>query len=71
MVHFKRLHDPATGAYRNYSYPEYVGVPFNPGTDEYPYPVEAEDMSFDGLHPSDKGNAYIAKRVAKALKKVR
>ena len=70
MVHYKRLHDPATGAYKNYAYPEYVGVPFNPEADEYPYPVDAVDMTYDGLHPSDKGNAYIAKKVAKVMRKL-
>jgi len=25
-------------------------------------------MTFDGLHPSDKGDALIARRVAKAIK---
>ncbi len=69
MVHYKRLHDPISGAYRNYGYPEYVGVPFDPASDEYPYPVDAADMTFDGLHPSDKGNAYIAKKLAKVMKR--
>ena len=70
MVHYKRLKDPASGEYRNYSYPDYIDVAFTPGVDEYPYPVDAEDMTFDGLHPSDKGNAYIAKKLAKVLKKL-
>lgn len=67
LVRFKRLKDPATGTYRDYSYPDYVSVPFDPA-DEYPYPPEAQDMTFDGLHPSDKGDALIAKRVVKAIK---
>jgi lysophospholipase L1-like esterase len=45
-------------------------VPFNPKTDEYPYPPEAIKLTYDGLHPSDKGNEIIAKSVAKAFKKL-
>ena len=60
MIKFKRLKDPKTGVYKNYSYPDYVDVPFNPETDEYPYPVEAIDITYDGLHPSDKGYEIIA-----------
>jgi len=60
MVNFKRLKDLKTGAYKAYKYPDYVDVPFNPQTDEYPYPVEAINMTYDGLHPSDQGNKIIA-----------
>ena len=69
LVKFKRLKDPATGAYNNYSYPAFTNIPFNPETDEYPYPPEAIDMTYDGLHPSDKGYAVISRMVAKVLKK--
>lgn len=69
MVKFKRLKDPNTGVYKNYTYPSYIDVPFNPGTDEYPYPVEAIDMTYDGLHPSDKGYAVIASMLVKVMKK--
>ena len=69
LVRFKRLKDPATGAYRDYTYPDYISIPFDPA-DEYPYPPEAQEMTFDGLHPSDKGDALIAKRVVKALKRL-
>jgi len=67
LVRFKRLKDPATGVYRDYTYPNYVSIPFDPA-DDYPYPPEAQDMTYDGLHPSDKGDALIAKRVVKAIK---
>ena len=67
MVAFKRLKDPATGAVRDYKYPGYVDVPFNPATDEYPYPAEAIDMTYDGLHPSDKGYKVIASMLEKLL----
>ena len=68
MVKFKRLKDPQTGQYRNYVYPDFIGVPFNPQTDEYPYPVEAMNMTYDGLHPSDKGHERIAELLVANLK---
>ena len=70
LVRYKRLQNPQTGIYEAYSYPAYTTIPFNPGTDEYPYPDGAIGMTFDGLHPSDKGNLEIAKKVCKALKKL-
>ncbi len=70
MVKFKRLKDPKTGEYKNYIFPDYIDIPFDPATDEYPYPLEAIDMTYDGLHPSDKGNKVIAKMLVKVLKKI-
>ncbi|HET9487467.1 MAG TPA: SGNH/GDSL hydrolase family protein [Chryseosolibacter sp.] len=61
LVKFKRLKDPATGVYKDLPYPEFIDIPFDPETDEYPYPPEAADMTYDGLHPSDKGYAVIAR----------
>lgn len=69
MVKYKRLKDPQTGAYKNYTYPEYVGIPFSPDTDDYPYPLDAVDMTYDGLHPSDSGYAIISKMLIDLLKK--
>lgn len=69
MVKFKRLKDPKTGNYKNFSYPKYIDIPFNPDTDEYPYPSESINMTYDGLHPSDKGNALICKMLFKEMKK--
>jgi lysophospholipase L1-like esterase len=69
LVKFKRLKDAATGEYKNYKYPLFINIPFNPESDEYPYPVEAINMTYDGLHPSDKGYAIIAKMLVKVLKK--
>lgn len=69
MVNFKRLKDPQTGSYKNYTYPEYIDIPFNPALDEYPYPSDAIHMTYDGLHPSDKGYAVIAKMLVKEMKK--
>jgi lysophospholipase L1-like esterase len=69
LVKFKRLKDPQTGAYKNYPYPDFINIPFNPDTDEYPYPVESIDMTYDGLHPSDKGYEVITKMLVKIMKK--
>lgn len=69
LVKFKRLKDPQTGSYKNYSFPQYTHIPFDPDKDEYPYPPEAVDMTYDGLHPSDKGNAVIARMLVKVLSK--
>jgi len=67
MVNFKRLKDPQTGQYENYAYPAYTAVPYDPANDEYPYPVEAMNMTYDGLHPSDKGYEVIAGMLEKVL----
>lgn len=67
LVKFKRLKDPKTGEYKNYKYPAFIDVPFDPATDEYPYPLEAVDMTYDGLHPSDKGYEVIARSLVKVL----
>jgi len=69
LVNYKRLKDPVTGQYKNYRYPEFIGIPFNPATDEYPYPVGARNVTFDGLHPSDKGFAMIADKLVPLLKR--
>jgi len=69
LVKYKRLKDPQTGAYKNYPYPDFIGIPFNPDTDEYPYPAGAIDMTYDGLHPSDKGYTIIAGMLIKIMKK--
>lgn len=71
LVKFKRLKDPASGEYQNFTYPEFVNIPFNPETDEYPYPAEASDMTYDGLHPSGAGNAVIAERILKVFEKMK
>ena len=69
LVKYKRLKDPKTGSYANYTYPAFTKIPFNPQTDEYPYPPDAIDITFDGLHPSDKGNEMIAGLLEEVLKK--
>ncbi len=60
-VNFKRLRNPQSGEYQNYTYPDYTDIPFDPENDEYPYPPEAINMTYDGLHPSDQGSEIIAK----------
>ncbi len=70
LVKYKRLKDPQTGVYKNYKYPDFIDVPFNTETDEYPYPADAIDMTYDGLHPSDKGNQVIANMLINILKKL-
>ncbi|GGB24457.1 SGNH/GDSL hydrolase family protein [Puia dinghuensis] len=70
LVHFKRLKDSATGAYRDFPYPNFIDVPFNPATDEYPYPPDAIEMTYDGLHPSNKGCEVIAKKLIKVMRKI-
>lgn len=63
MVNFKRLKDPQSGEYKDFQYPELTTIPFDPKTDEYPYPPAAINMTYDGLHPSDKGDSVIARLV--------
>jgi lysophospholipase L1-like esterase len=69
LVKFKRLKDPQSGVYTNYAYPEFTTIPFDPQTDEYPYPEAAVAMTYDGLHPSDAGNAEISRKLVKIFKR--
>lgn len=68
-VKYHRLRNPVTGEYQNYTSPDYIGVPYNPKTDEYPYPLEAIGMTYDGLHPSNKGHQKIADMLVNIFKK--
>jgi lysophospholipase L1-like esterase len=70
LVKFKWLKDRQTGSYENYRYPESTDIPFDPLVDEYPYPMEAVGITYDGLHPSDKGNAIIAKAITAKFKQL-
>ena len=65
VIHFKRL--KKDGIYQDLPYPDYIGVPYHAETDEYPYPLEAVALTYDGLHPSDRGNEIIAELVAGKL----
>ena len=68
-VKYKRLKDPITREYKNYNYPEYTTIPFNSDIDDYPYPLDAINMTYDGLHPSDKGHTKIASMLVEVMKK--
>lgn len=70
LVKFKRLKDPVTGEYKNYLYPDFIDIPFDPEKDEYPYPVEAIDVTYDGLHPSDRGYQIIAGELVPIFRKI-
>lgn len=69
MVKYKRMKDPATGIYRNFPYPAFTTIPFDPATDDFPYPADAINMTYDGLHPSDKGYAVITRLFVKIMKR--
>lgn len=69
LVRFKRMKDTVTGQYKNYKYPDFVGIPFHPEGDDYPYPLPSVNYAYDGLHPSDKGYRRIANMLIKVLKK--
>lgn len=68
LVKYKRLKDPQTRIYTKYPYPVFIDIPFNPKTDEYPYPPKSIAMTYDGLHPSDAGYQVIAVELIKVLK---
>ena len=68
LVKYKRLKDPETGTYKNFKYPTFIDVPFDPEKDEHPYPLDAMNLTYDGLHPSDKGYEIISKLFVKAIK---
>lgn len=68
LVKFKRVKDQS-GQYADMPYPKFIDLPFNPTTDDYPYPTGAIGLTYDGLHPSDAGCAVIAKSLVKIMKK--
>jgi lysophospholipase L1-like esterase len=69
LVKYKRVREPGKKDYKNYVYPAFVNIPFDPEKDEYPYPVDAIEMTYDGLHPTDKGYEIIARKLIKVMKK--
>jgi hypothetical protein len=69
IVNFKRLKDPQSGNYKDFPYPQSTTIPYDPKTDEYPYPPAAINMTYDGLHPSDKGDSVIARLVVDSFEK--
>lgn len=70
LVKFKRLKDPLNWEYKNYPYPDFIDIPFDPEKDDYPYPIESIDVTYDGLHPSDKGYRIIAKELVPIFRKM-
>lgn len=64
-VKFKRC--LVDGKVLDLPYPNYTVIPFDPENELYPYPSEAIDMTYDGLHPSDKGAQAIAEVIARAI----
>ena len=70
LVKFKRLKNPVDGSYKNFKYPDFIGIPFNPNTDEYPYPMKSINVTYDGLHPSDKGYKKIAASLINIFRKL-
>lgn len=70
MVNFKRLKDPQSGEYIDFPYPQSTAIPYDPKTDEYPYPLTAINMTYDGLHPSNKGDSVIARLVVDSFDKL-
>ena len=70
LVKFKRLKNPVDGAYKNFKYPDFIGIPFSPTADEYPYPMKSINVTYDGLHPSDKGYKKIASSLMKVFETI-
>jgi hypothetical protein len=68
-VKYKRLKEPGTQIYKNYSYPDFISIPFDPQADDYPYPEDAIDVTYDGLHPSDKGFEMIARKLVRVMRR--
>ncbi len=67
-VRFKRV--KTAEGYQDLTYPAYIDAQIDFENDEYPYPPEAADYTYDGLHPSDKGNEAIACLLAEKIKEV-
>ena len=68
VIRFKRVRKG--DGIRDLPYPDYVGIPFSPGEDPYPYPPEAVWMTYDGLHPSDEGCEILADLFARKIREV-
>jgi lysophospholipase L1-like esterase len=68
LVRFKRVR--RGGVTEDLPYPDYIGIPFSPGEDPYPYPAEAAWMTYDGLHPTDEGNEILAGLFAEKIREV-
>ena len=67
-VRYKRVRHG--GIVEDLPYPDYIGIPFNPKEDPYPYPPEAIRMTYDGLHPSDEGCEILANLFAGKIREL-
>ena len=67
-MRFKRV--KTVEGYRELPWPAYIDLPVDYVNDDYPYPPEAADYTYDGLHPSDKGNEAIACLLAEKIREV-
>ncbi len=66
-VRFKRVR--RGGRVEDLPYPDYIGIPFSPKDDPYPYPPEAARMTYDGLHPTDEGCEILAELFAEQIRR--
>lgn len=64
-VRFKRV--CRAGVVCDLPYPDFIGLPFDPAADPYPYPESAIALTYDGLHPSDEGCERLATLLAERL----
>lgn len=68
VVKFKRVKTEI--GFQDLPYPDYIGIPYDPDQDGYPYPIESIALTYDGLHPSDEGSEIIAEIVKEAIEHV-
>lgn len=67
LVNFKFLKNPKTNSYVKYKYPDYIDIPFDPIKDNYPYPKGAQNLTYDGLHPTEKGYRIISSKLSQYI----
>lgn len=68
VIKFKRVR--TREGFRDLPYPDYIGIPYDPDQDGYPYPIESIALTYDGLHPSDEGSTIIGDIVKDAIVRV-
>ena len=68
LIRFKRV--TRENGTEDLPYPDYIGIPFTPGRDVYPYPPEAAALTYDGLHPTDEGCQILADLFAAEIRKL-
>lgn len=67
-VRFKRVH--TIDGDLDLPFPDYLGIPYDPDEDPYPYPPESHALTYDGLHPTDEGNEILATLIADKLRAI-